>query len=98
MENLSNPNKIRDFREIAVPLPYGELVAQVGGDEINYPEIFVFLRRPDGIEIDLTAVSMDMTKSNPILQAYLWSDIYNEDWQRCHNFGSLKNFEELEIE
>jgi len=86
-------------KEISVKLPYGELVACVGGDEQNYPEIFVFLRRPDGVEIDLTAVSMDNSENgSKVLQAYLWSDLYSEEWQRCHNFGCLKNFENLEVE
>lgn len=43
---------------IEVPCTAGTLCAQIGGDP-NFPEIFTYLRRADGVEIDITAVCGD---------------------------------------
>ena len=37
-------------KKISVHTPFGELTACVGGDEESYPEIFVYLVRPDGVD------------------------------------------------
>lgn len=84
-------------KEICVNLPYGQLVACVGGDEKDYPEIFVFLRRPDGVEIDLTAVSCDVDNNPEIIKAYLWSDTHDEGWQKSHTW-SINEFKVLEVD
>ena len=46
-------------KKISVETPTGVLTACVGGDEQNYPEIFIYLVRPDGVEVDLVAATID---------------------------------------
>lgn len=47
-------------QKIVVDTPLGKLCAIVGGDPKNYPEIFVYIERDDGIEIDLVAAGVDI--------------------------------------
>ena len=68
--------------KICVQTPYGKLCAVIGGDRVDYPEIFVYIEREDGVEIDLTAVSFD-THHNQ-LSAYLYGDTSIEDWTHKH--------------
>lgn len=80
-------SKSSDVKELSVQLPFGELVAQVGEDEKIFPEIFLFLRRPDGIEIDLTMVGCDTVKKPDKLTAYLWADPNNEQYTSKHEWS-----------
>lgn len=86
---------------IEVPCTAGTLCAEVGGDS-DYPEIFAYLRRKDGVEIDICAVQGDgivpegtdaedfdgQKGCNGGLKAYLYSDTSREDWTRCHSFSA----------
>lgn len=78
-------------KEICVNLPYGQFVACVGGDEKRYPEIFMFLRRPDGIKIDLTAVSCDLDNNPEVIKAHLWSDAQSEEWKQSYSWASMSS-------
>lgn len=65
---------------ISVPTPFGELTAEIGGDSENYPEIFVYLKRKDGIEIDFVCVSTD--KENNEMDAFLYGDTSQYEWTK----------------
>lgn len=82
---MQEPNKI------SIQTPLGKLTAVIGGDP-DYPEIFIYLERPDGIEIDLTAVSTDGTDDQ--LTAYLYGDTSTDSYTREHKWSK----EELNIE
>jgi hypothetical protein len=64
-------------KKIALKIPFGELTAEIGGDP-NYPTIYVYLKRPDGIEVDLVAVSMDQI--NTMIQAYIYERTDKDDY------------------
>lgn len=74
-EALLNLNSMKpnSTKNISVKVPLGELVAEIGGEPVGYPEIFVYLKRKDGIEIDLVAVAQD-SKNEEDVKAYLYDD------------------------
>lgn len=77
---------------ISVPTPFGELTAEIGGNPENYPEIFVYLKRKDGAEIDFVCVSTD--KENNEMDAFLYGDTSTDCWTKKHVWTE----EELNIE
>lgn len=79
-------------KALEVKTPFGMLCAEIGGDTENYPEIFVYLRRDDGIEIDLTCVGTKAGSNK--LNAYLYGDTGTDEWTKKHSWTK----EELEIE
>lgn len=66
---------------LSLPTPLGLLCAEVGGDP-DYPEIFTYLRKDNGEEIDLVAVTVDKEKEN--IRALLWKDTNNDDYTDSH--------------
>ena len=66
-----------DTNKISIIIPFGELTAEIGANP-NYPTIYVYLKRHDGIEIDLMATSMD--KLNNMIQAYVYEDTTKDDY------------------
>ena len=80
-------------KKIIIKIPFGELTAVIGSDP-DYPTIYVYLKRPDGIEIDLAAVSMD--NLNEMIQAYIWGDTTKDDYTRnfCWRKEQLNEEEE----
>lgn len=81
-----------EFRKISVPLKdgLGELYAEVGGDTENYPEIYTFVRRPDGLEIDVAAVG----GTEDGVRVYLYKDTTTE----CYTDSFDLSKEDLLIE
>lgn len=69
-------------KTLEVKTPFGMLCAEIGGDPKDYPEIFLYIRRPDGIEIDLCCASADI--ENEQMNAFLYGDPYREDWTKKH--------------
>jgi hypothetical protein len=67
-----------DKKLIEVKTPFGTLCAEIGGDEVNYPEIFTYLRRDDGAEIDLVAAGVDVNNGN--VKGYIYGDTSREDY------------------
>lgn len=65
--------------EITVKTKFGLLVAQAGQDP-DYPELFIFLRRNDGVEIDLTAVTLNNDEEG--LRSLLWTDTTSDGYTR----------------
>lgn len=65
-----------DAKKISTQVPFGKLTAEIGADP-NYPTIYVYLERPDGIEIDLVAVSMDQLDT---IKAYIYEDTTKDDY------------------
>ena len=90
----ANANKCNAFRvaihllrsakeqKISLETPLGRLEACVGGDPVAYPEIFTYLVRPDGVEIDL--VACDVNLEEQAAKAYLYGDTSTEEWTRRH--------------
>lgn len=78
--------------KICVQTPYGKLHAVLGGDTANYPEIFIYIEREDGVEIDLVAASFNV--ANNQLSAYLYGDTSTTDWTNKHVWTK----EEIDIE
>lgn len=70
------------MEKISVPTPLGLLTACIGGDSECYPEIFVYLQREDGVEIDLVAADVDLKTRNA--RAYLYGDTSSEGYTRHH--------------
>ena len=75
---------------LEVKTPFGTLCAEIGGDPINYPEIFLYIRKPDGIEIDLCCASADIEQMN----AFLYGDPYSDVWTKKYSW----NKEDFEID
>ena len=82
-EILLNQNSVKtdSVKRISVSVPLGELTAEIGGDPENYPELFVYLKRKDGIEIDLVAVAQNNVKEED-LKAYLYDDTSTDSYGR----------------
>ncbi len=92
---------------IEVPCTAGTLCAEAGGNEA-YPEVFTYLRRPDGVEVDIVAVDGDavipdgvdpedfdgQTGRNGGLKAYLYGDTTRDDYTKSYAFSA----EELAID
>ena len=64
-------------KRVSVQTPIGVLHAEVGMDEVNYPEIFIYLEREDGVEIDLVAAGVDVDYH--ITNAFLFGDTSTEE-------------------
>ena len=69
-------------QKISVETPLGRLEACVGGDPESYPEIFTYLVRKDGVEIDLVACEVNIEKDEA--GAYLYGDTKTESWTKNH--------------
>lgn len=101
---IENINHWRNI--IEVPCTAGTLCAEAGGD-LDYPEIFTYLRRKDGEEIDICAVDADgvipegvsveeydgQKRFNEGVRAVLYADTSQDDWTDEHIFSK----EELNI-
>ena len=72
-------------RKISIDTPLGKLCACIGGDA-DYPEMFTYIERPDGIEIDLVAA--DIKTDDLTANAYLYGDTSTEDWTKCHTWSA----------
>lgn len=70
------------MEKISVSTPIGILTACIGGDPESYPEIFVYIEREDGVEIDLVAAEVDVETKNA--KAYLYGDTSTEGYTRHH--------------
>jgi hypothetical protein len=79
-------------KTLSVQTPFGELTAEIGGDPHEYPEIFVYLKRKDGVEIDLVCASMD--KENNEMNAFLYGDTSTDCWTKKYVWTE----EELNVE
>ena len=79
-------------KTISVKTSLGELTAEIGGDPYEYPEIFVYLKREDGVEIDLVCASMNITNNE--MAAYLYGDTSTDCWTKKHTWTA----EELNVE
>ena len=66
-------------QKISLETQLGTLEACLGGDPKYYPEIFVYIRRPDGIEIDLVAVEV---KEEGFARGYLYTDTRTEEYTK----------------
>ena len=72
------------MEKISVNTSLGVLAACIGGDPKFYPEIFVYLQREDGVEIDLVAA--DVNLENKTAYAYLYGDTSTESYTRHHTW------------
>ena len=73
--------KLLSEKKISVQVPLGEITAEIGGDPVEYPEVFVYLKRKDGIEIDLVAVAQNSINKEDVV-AYLYSDTSRDCWEK----------------
>lgn len=78
---------------ISVPASIGKLVAEIGGDPTDYPEIFVYLEREDGTQVDLVVVGQPEPESKDI-RAALYGDTAKDDWTKSYTWHK----EALEVE
>ncbi len=72
-------------QKISVETSLGTLEACLGGDPKYYPEIFTYIRRPDGIEIDLVAVEV---KEENFVRGYLYTDTSTEEYQKTIDWSA----------
>lgn len=70
-------------KRIEIKTSLGVLCAEVGGDK-EYPEIFVYLQRGDGSEVDLVAVGTQRGKCE--ISAYLYTEPWIDDWTQKHTW------------
>lgn len=70
------------MEKISVQTPLGILTACIGGDSECYPEIFIYIERPDGVEIDLVAADVDIETKRA--RVYLYGDTSTESYTRYH--------------
>lgn len=89
-ENLKSANE--QPKEISVQVTLGALKAEIGGDP-DYPEIFVYLERKDGVQIDLVAVGQDGPDEED-LKGYIYRDTSTESYTESYTWDR----EALEIE
>ena len=71
--------KLLSEKKISVQVPLGKITAEIGGDPVKYPEVFIYLKRKDGIEIDLVVVAQD-SKNEGDLKAYLYDDTSTDSY------------------
>lgn len=69
------------MEKISIDTPLGILTACVGADP-DYPEVFVYLQREDGVEIDLVAA--DVNLDNNTVGAYLYGDTSTDSYTQYH--------------
>ena len=62
---------------VSVNTPCGELIAEVGADSA-YPEIFLYIRRPDGREIDLACLASDAREG--LFRLFQKAEPTSESW------------------
>lgn len=70
------------MQEISVETPIGTLTACVGGSPTCYPEIYVYLKRKDNVEIDLVTASVDIEANTA--KAYLYGDTSVDTFTKVH--------------
>lgn len=46
-------------KRFEIDTPIGKLVAEAGGDYKDYPGIYIYLQREDGVQIDLSCTEID---------------------------------------
>lgn len=76
--------------QIKVPCKNGTLVAEAGGDP-GFPEIFTYLERPDGSQVDLIAAGADLPDQEDGshrggIHVYLYGDTERDDWTKRYLF------------
>lgn len=71
--------------KISVDTHMGVLEACIGGDP-DYPEIFTYIRRPDGIEIDLVAV--EIKEETNIARGYIYEDTTTDQYTRTYDWDA----------
>lgn len=71
-----------DTQKIVIDTPLGKLCAIVDGDPKNCPEIFIYIERDDGVEIDLVAAAVDIDDN--CAKAYLYGDTRTEQYTNRH--------------
>lgn len=70
------------MEKISIKTPLGILTACIGGCPNDYPEIYIYLKREDGVEIDLVAA--DVNVETKTANAYLYGDTSTEEYTRHH--------------
>lgn len=71
--------------KISMNTHLGVLEACISGDP-DYPEIYTYIRRPDGIEIDLVAV--EVKKEENIARAYLYGDTMTDFYTTTNDWSA----------
>lgn len=71
--------------KISINTHLGVLEACIGGNP-DYPEIFTYIRRPDGIEVDLVAV--EVKKEENIARAYLYGDTMTDSYTTTNDWSA----------
>lgn len=85
IERLLAENKsLIEGTAISVLANSGKLKAEIGGDP-DYPEIFVYLEREDGVQIDLVAVGHPTPESKD-MRAYLYGDTTRDDYTQSYTW------------
>lgn len=71
-------------KSISTKTPWGDLVAVIGGDP-TYPEIFVYLKREDGTEIDFNVTTANLEESR--ITTYVYGDVTQDDYTWAHTWS-----------
>lgn len=71
-------------KKISIDTFLGKLSACIGGDP-TYPEIFVYIERQGGVEIDLVAA--EVKSEEKVACAYLYEDASTEEWTKRYEWS-----------
>lgn len=71
-------------KKIYLDTPLGKLCA-ITNIEGEWSEIYVYIERPDGVEIDLVAAEVNTDEK--IVSAYLYGDTTTEQWTQKHTWS-----------
>lgn len=73
------------MEKISVNTPLGVLTACIGSSPEYYPELYVYLQRNDGIQIDLVAA--DVNLETKTANAYLYGDTSTDSYTRHYQWN-----------
>lgn len=73
-------------KKLSVETPLGKLCAAIGNDPENYPEIYIYIEREDGQEIDLVATEVNLDKNAAV--AYLYGNTSTDEWTKSHTWSA----------
>jgi len=67
-------------KRFAIDTPIGKLVAEAGGDYKDYPGIYIYLQREDGVQIDLSCTEID--KKTDEGRVFIWENTSTDEYTK----------------
>lgn len=67
-------------KRFEIDTPIGKLVAEAGGDYKDYPGIYIYLQREDGVQIDLSCTEVD--KETGEGRVFVWENTSTDEYTK----------------